>query len=1193
MPSKSSKSRKNVLTALSLQSEHMSALETLAHVATVKRLSVDVLNINPLVIAKNVPFKSSKNMAGAHSTSNMSEVSSTCSSIDNSSLESLCSSASSEDNRSQERSGRTDGRDNEMGEQDENAPRTRSSSRKRSLESKKRASQKKNKKRREREAAAKREKRLLIAAGTAMADTEPSNDLLPSPTTSTSSSTSLNSPTLESSDAHMAAAATIRSDQAVAVTQDVMEKDRIDQNDNASPVSQSDIIIMTKTSEQLQEHGVEVSSDKQLSAAAATEGVVESAQVELEAIPEEQSGEDDEEQVLNEKFANASPEMDRREVEDRTGSRSHTNYIQNRRLISAESIAHLPTWDVASETVATVAIQCLTRDKDMELSYVAILSAVTVLQGKKRDDSNSSLSFHDICDKVANMYDQLLAIMCDANMSQSLDQETIRQGIIAPHELFTQLYNGVMQAGYTLKRETHLAVANYLIHHTRIKEAQACISHIDETQWDDNVFRAAIVCCLMAKPRQLQEAESMLEKYISHQEQLASPQAQSQNVDSVCRTWFKTQLDASKWNDVKTQYQRRRARLLDPPENIDRMVTEQADKSNAEASLHNEHTLSTSASPSTAASHQRSPSGHQRSHSGHQTTPLPEVPTWPSGASATLNVSPTVDAAAPVAARRPFSFLSSLKFSSKSGDTNTKASDALSLPSRIHTNHHLTVLDNAMLEDCIRHKAFEYGWSQIYEHMGSALEDNETSRIVMRLCKQAFMESRQSATSDEVLKEVDKATEDQKRTSAVMFDANDASHHRHQDPELWEARAWAVYNKTMVNPHPFTTNVAQSAGSDSGANGVSTSPTALFFHDILTVAMYSPETSSRFLKAFKVYSALRSDPQNQQLLRDPFVMTCMLKAIYEAVLVVVNNPEQQTPLPSSKEASASRRKQHHRRSSSLSLNRTQPMTLGPLMDLAFEIYADMRQVGSIRHLPSLIQLAPSSPTGRSRRSSMIFASSSSPMPPSPTRPESTEEGTDDKTDTSPTGAESPRSSVSAMMTLPVLQGLNPTLKANAQAKRLPTEIYLALLHMCIQVPVFRVSSQIVKTVLDDMAASTSRSSACHLDQHLAAALQQYHDTWMCADVDAKASCVYRRWMYKPEKDIQEHIKDNESESDSDSDVQGNNSDDQATLEGMEDVGCNDAFFWDLWSADDAQLKDVLFTQQRVALLVKHIRATLL
>ncbi|KAF9311970.1 hypothetical protein BG003_006768 [Podila horticola] len=1150
------KSRNSVLAALAMNDNGLNVIESLSHVAAVKITKIPQSKLT-LITSKALP--------GGDSTSNMSDASSTCSPIDNSSMDSLNSIAE----EAIARSGRSDGRN-------EDGPRTRSSSRRRSLESKKRASQKKNKKRREREAAAKR--KLL---GTAMSDASPSE--LPSPTSPTSPSD------ISMSD-HSTSASTAELDM------DHDKEDELDGVEERDLEQDQDKTLHDDKHEHTEDRLTTVISEPSPSIQSETHTLHETnnidiATVEHEVISEEQPESDETihevqpaatkkestaeeikvnvteyDQVAEKAMSMVEVEPAEQQSQSETPNHDAVFDIQNQRVISNESISNLPSWDAASETVATVAIQCLTRDNDMELSYVAILSAVTVLQG---DKSTSQPSTEEAKEKVAGMYDQLFSIMC-GDVSKSLDKETARQGAMPSDELYTLLYNAVLQAGYKLKLETHLLIAKYLIHHKKTEEARECITRIDQKQWTGPVFRAAIICFLSSKPRQLQEAESVLENYIDYQERSTPDQ---ENVDQAARNWFKLQLDAFKWEDIKIQYERRRARLVDAPGNIDRLA--QSEENKAKSSQEQQrspqrqfkHERSASAaSPGTspASNHQRSPSaqlsspsGHQRTLSGHQRAHSGAMPSWPSGASATLNASPT-----PVpAAKGPFSFLSSLKFTAKADANTTKSSDT-SLPSRVHANRHLTVLDNGMLEDCIRHKEFEYGWKDIYERMGPSLEDSETSRIVMRMCRQAFMgySGAQSGSPNMTAKYM--VFEDEVEAKK---NSDEEKPLRRRDPEIWEARAWAVYNKAMMNPQTFT------ASTQSTSSVSTTSSTAMFFHDILTVATCSPETSSRFLKAFKVYSTLRSDPQNQQLLRDPFVMSCVIKAVYDAVLVVVNNPEQQ-PIP------ASSYKRHHRRSSSLSLNRTQPMTLGPLMDLAFEIYADMRNVGSIRHLPSLINLAPTSPTGRSHRNSALFGSPAPVVQPTLSAASSSTEDSEDKASTT---SDSPRPSFTAL-TMPAFQDLNPTLKPNPQAKRLPTDIYLALLHLCIQVPDFRMSSQVVKTVLDDLKSSSGRQSSVNLDRHLGAALQQYHDTWIC-EAENKA-CVYQRWMYKPETFIQEQCEDKDGE------VQGAKS--EVPLEGLEEIECNEQFYWDMWCAEDAQLKDMIFTPQRADMLVKHI-ATLL
>ncbi|KAG0277824.1 hypothetical protein BGZ95_005267 [Linnemannia exigua] len=888
---------------------------------------------------------------------------------------------------------------------------------------------------------------------------------------------------------------------------------------------------------------------------------------------------------------------------------------------NTDSQPNLSSWDVASERVSTVALQCLLKDKDMELSYVAILSAITVLQSKDEQqpdfedlDRPLSTAMRAYKAKVAASYSQILDILCKSDVAENLAKETLRQGVMAPEELYAQFYGSVQQAGYDLQDDAHLSMAQYWTDRKKIEEAQECIHRIEFSRWTSLVYRAAITCHLFAKPRQSQEAEGLLQKYIDSQNA-----SQSQvEAESKIRTWYRLQMDASKWEEVKTQYERRRARLVDAPANIERVEAEsrltpqalqqlQEQQRSPQRNLGHKRSVSI-ASSTTSSSHRRttsgqlasSPAGHQRtpsssshqrtpSSSSHQRTPSGAL-NWPSGASATLNA-PT-----PVPAKSGFSFLLPFKFGSKSTDAETTQSPATptALPSRIHVTRHLTVLDNNMLEECIAHKEFEYGWKNVYERMGPTLEDGETAKIAMRLCRRAFLAW--------IAKDFSFTPPDQEASKSK------------QDPELWEARAWVIYNKAMMSSGSFLSSSSSGTGSTlSNASGASAAGSAsmsvsVFMHDILTIAIHSPEISSRYLKAFKVYSGMRSDAHYHQQLRDPFVMGLMLKAIYDAVLAVINNPDQQLSKTSEQKEEA---KKHHRRSSSLSLNRSQPMTLGPLMDLAFEIYADMRNVGPIRHLPSLVSLSPCSPTSKhSRRGSLSRISTNS------SRSVTSQADAPSENATSSTVTISPRSSFT-VLSMPVFHELNSTLKANPQARRLAPELYLALLHLCIHVPVFRISSQVVKTIVSDMSAGSARQVP-HLDLHLAAALQSYHDTWMCSGGDHREDdesdddkCNYYEWMYQSEEAFQDQLsKANRLSTQSVMSIasvtSGNGVEaavdelekelEEAQLafgSGINGETCNDQLYWDLWLMEDAALESVQFSKKKATMLWTHVSKALL
>ncbi|KAG0046956.1 hypothetical protein BGZ83_007886 [Gryganskiella cystojenkinii] len=900
----------------------------------------------------------------------------------------------------------------------------------------------------------------------------------------------------------------------------------------------------------------------------------------------------------------ASPKLSQEDV-------TESKYTANPSItaIPAEPSATLSSWDMASETVANVALQCLSKDKDMELSYVALLSALTVLQTEQDqsttiiEQESASKEIVEAKKRVAGVYSRILSLMCVPSTVDGLAKEIQQQGVMAPESLYSQFYGSIQQAGYDLQDEAYLAMAQYWMNRGNFEDAQECLHRIDTASWSGPAYRTSIRCLLMSKPRQLRDAESTLHHWITLQP----------DQENKSRAWFQLQLEASRWEDAKTLYERKRSRLLDAPTNLDRVNAEAETRLTPQAlhdhQLHEQQSMSpprqthqrsvSITSSTTTSSLRHSPtqkvisvSGHQRSPSGQQRTPATAT-AWPSGAAANA----TATAAPTAVAKGTFSFLSSFKFGAKSSEGSTATTTAGStvhtaLPSRLNVSRHLTVLDNIMLEDCIAHKQFEYGWRNIYERMGPSLEDGDTSRIAMRLCRRAFLghgglSLDQPGSPNTVAKD-------------TYFDAIDLDVLKDdslpkpsdRDPALWEARAWVIYNKAMLNPHALhskTTGATTPLLLPGDLAGTGSSPMAMFWHDILTISIHSPEVSSRYLKCFKVYVSIRSDPLHHQQLRDPFVMSCMLKGVYDAALAIVHNADQPpSPLPADQSLEALKR---HRRTSSLSLNRKQPITLGPIIDLAFEIYADMRQVGPIRHLPSLLTLAPSSPSKGSQKGSET-----------PPRVSLAESRRSDVLDNKVPSTEiSRKSSVSVSsrssigdLSMPVFQDLNPTLKPNPQAKSLPVQLYLGWLHLCIQVPVFRLSSMVVKTIVADLHQSEAGAKAIRQDNHLAVALQSYHDTWMCSQVSLTAeeessttSCVFFESMYKPldpnESQSEEPLlKENEIEVAVDGEAGSAVS-----------SSCNENLHWDLWSDSDPALKDVQFTPQRATKLWDHVAQALL
>ncbi|KAG0036504.1 hypothetical protein BGZ82_004131 [Podila clonocystis] len=818
-----------------------------------------------------------------------------------------------------------------------------------------------------------------------------------------------------------------------------------------------------------------------------------------------------------------------------------------------------PSGHDTNAVVATSAIQCLTKAKDMELSYVAILSAINTLttHNDSTDIKGDAARMNARARHVEKLYSILLRIMTQKTVADRLGQETVRQGDLTPEALYLQLYSGIL-ANYRLQIKDHVLLGQYLLDRQKFDDALSCLSNIDRPQWTAAVFRTGINCHLLSKPRQIHEADVLLEQYLALNTIKQAPGTRSDSGinyasleqtrlrHSSIRKWFKVQLDASKWEEVKELYEQRRARLT--------VAFGQVGCSN-----------STSDSTETKLSQVM----------GYSSTRIQFVkdPVAAQQASDRFDTAKTKP--------RSFSFLSSLKLSSSSGTgsnmaatQNATSGTSGSTVSAQLQYRQLTTLDNLMLEECVSYKKYEYGWKQVYERMGTSLEDKDTARLAMRLCKRAFLSHAENNEHDGqsplkvlsdsyVESELDQHDLDPADYGLhhVMLTEEVTEHCRQEDPDIWEARAWAIYNKAMMSPFTFH-NGASPSPSPTGAHpsyqshtsrsmttttgGASTmSPLSamsgtksltMFLHNILKVSINSTDRSSRYQKAFRIYGMMRSDPFNQYQaqLRDPFVVTCVIKAVYDEVMATARRSEdvpEADPEAASIFLAPPVQQPSMSLSSIISRSNSSP-PLGLLFDMAFEIYADMRNLGPIRHLPQLVALAPQTPMAKTpvahQASSSFFSRSSS---------------------TSTVAASTTRT-VDLDTQIMTLQELNPTLAPNPQARRLPSELYLALLHLCIQVPDKTLSLLVVKTIVADMMTSVGQQ-ACDLDRHLAAALQMYHDRCMCLPVPVvpkrrfekdpveeeapsapDTGCIFREWMYRSEEYIQEHATSSSSSSSS-------------------------------------------------------------
>ncbi|KAG0219320.1 hypothetical protein BGX33_003595 [Mortierella sp. NVP41] len=445
--------------------------------------------------------------------------------------------------------------------------------------------------------------------------------------------------------------------------------------------------------------------------------------------------------------------------------------IEEQPVTAMEPPNQVHSWKVACEHVITIAIQCLTETKDMEQSYISLLSAITVLNSRQEDSNGEDDTQADMdtgvhvglgaYGPVGKLCAQLLGIMIQASVAGGLDKETLRQGVFSPVSLYIRLYMTIQNAGYHLQNEDHIGLGQFLFDRQNTEDALFCLNKIDTSRWTSHTYRLAISCHLFSKPRHLHEAEILFDQYLAHNKSQSAthgttpPSSSSSKLSefrrgsrsprdqegeqfnkNLIQTWFNQKLDASKWDEIKDQYERRRTRLLDAPRNIERLSASLLDRD----SLSSQVGGGGASHASIAVDHGSVVSGSSESLAVGTTAAV--ASTTRIATEPPVSTAPTKRSSFSV-----FSVFSSSKTSTASPvpaiqtkSTHDMSSRQSPTPSAstIQVNRHLTILDNGMLEECVNHKQFEYGWS-IYERMGSILEVKDTAKIAMRLCKRAFL----------------------------------------------------------------------------------------------------------------------------------------------------------------------------------------------------------------------------------------------------------------------------------------------------------------------------------------------------------------------------------------------------------------------------------------------------------------------
>ncbi|KAG0866630.1 hypothetical protein G6F16_009345 [Rhizopus arrhizus] len=112
-------------------------------------------------------------------------------------------------------------------------------------------------------------------------------------------------------------------------------------------------------------------------------------------------------------------------------------------------------------------------------------------------------------EEISIVYSKIIKSLCDPQISNLINDNECD----IYHSVLWRLMTRVIESGYTLQREAHVTLVNTLIDKGHVPLALQVMYTLPRPEWDTECYRIALLLHLMQRPRQIQEAESLLFDY--------------------------------------------------------------------------------------------------------------------------------------------------------------------------------------------------------------------------------------------------------------------------------------------------------------------------------------------------------------------------------------------------------------------------------------------------------------------------------------------------------------------------------------------------------------------------------------------------------------------------------------------------------------------------------------------------------
>ncbi|KAF1799481.1 hypothetical protein FB192DRAFT_1387004 [Mucor lusitanicus] len=126
---------------------------------------------------------------------------------------------------------------------------------------------------------------------------------------------------------------------------------------------------------------------------------------------------------------------------------------------------------------------------------------------------------------VSKIYSQIIKSLCDPSIARIVDEMSKHDGKVPDiqESVLWRLFTKVVESGYVLEREAHLAVVNTLVDRNHKSLALQAMYALPRREWDTACYRTAVLLHLLQDPKQSQEAQGLLSDYGKPYLEIANP----------------------------------------------------------------------------------------------------------------------------------------------------------------------------------------------------------------------------------------------------------------------------------------------------------------------------------------------------------------------------------------------------------------------------------------------------------------------------------------------------------------------------------------------------------------------------------------------------------------------------------------------------------------------------------------------